>query len=249
MLVDDRLGSRELCKPLCTMGVPAKILRLDYADVSFQGLGPHGPVRVAVERKTVGEILSEGHGGAERFARRQLPGLLAHYDYVWLMVEGYTTIDPHSGILMSGRYEAGFGPHRHLYSNYKKRLLSVAIRAGVHVETTQSFRESVHFLHTLYEWWQKPYASHKSILHVDRTETEVAILDERTIKRQVLAQLPGVGWERSKQVAKYFPTLAEAFAADARSWQAALGIEKGMKIAETIVQAIRGTSPRDAKGQ
>lgn len=249
MLIDDRVGSRELHKPLRTMGVPAEIRRLKYADASFHGHGPHGGVLVGVERKTVSEIVGESFGNSRRFARRQLPGLLARYDYVWLIVEGYTKIDPSSGMLMAGQWEAGFGGSRMLYENYKKQLLSITVRANLHIEHTSGIRETVHFLHALYGWWQKPYASHKSILHVDRQETETVILDERTWTRQCFAQFPGVGWERSKQVAKYFGSVEAGVLASNAEWMKALGIEKGQKRVATIKAFLKGQKVRqDAKG-
>src|SRR5258708_978069 len=126
-----------------------------------------------------------------RFAGRQLPGLITRYDHVWLVVEGYTTIDPAAGCLMAGQCEAGVGPHRHGYASYKKYLLTLGIRAALHVECTRNFRETVHFLHALYDWWQKPWTSHKSAYRVEQAEADRAILDERTVRRQMFDAVGG----------------------------------------------------------
>lgn len=234
-IVDDRIGSREFHHPLKRMGVPvgATPRRLPFADFAWTGNGPHGRVRIGVERKTVTEILTAITD--TRFTGHQLPGLIAAYDVVYLLVEGPAKIDPRSGVLLLYGREAGFTRVRHLYSTYKKFLTTLAIKGRLIVEPTHGHVETCHLIHTLYAWWQQPWKSHKSAYHVEATEPDTAILDERTVKRQVLAQLPYVGWERSKRVALYFPTLRAAFTADESQWMAALGVKEGRTMARALV--------------
>jgi ERCC4-type nuclease len=246
VLVDDRIGSREFHKPLRRMGVPAIIRRLEYADFAWNGRGPHGMARIGVERKTVSEIL--GAITDARFTGRQLPGLLKTYDYVYLIVEGAAKIDPRTGVLMMYGREAGFTRVRHLYSTYKKFLTTLAAKGRVIVEPTHGITETVHLLHTLYGWWEKPWKSHKSAYHVEETKPDAAILETRTWERQAFAQFPGVGWERSKLVAEYFPSLDVACHASIEEWMKALKIKDGRALATTIVKACRGQLSQGAKG-
>jgi ERCC4-type nuclease len=245
LAVDDRIGSREFHKPLRRMGAPARIVRLEYADFAWHGSGPHGRAHIGVERKTVSEIL--GAITDSRFTGRQLPGLLKTYDYVYLIVEGSAKIDPRSGVLMMFGREAGFTRVRHLYSTYKNFLTTLAAKGRLIVEPTHGHVETTHLLHTLYGWWQKPWASHKSAYHVEETKPEAAILDERTVKRQVLAQLPYVGWERSRRVSQHFPSLRAAFTATEDDWMAALGVKQGRTMARGLVAVCKAIETGRAK--
>lgn len=247
MIVDDRIGSREFHKPLKRMGVDVgrRPMRLPSADFALTVNGPSGPLRIGVERKTTSEML--GAFQDRRFAKKQLPRMLASYDLVILIVEGFTSV-ARDGLLMAGKYEAGFGPGRHLYEPYIKFQLTLAIKTRVIVWPTKGKTETTHFLHALDRWGQKRWKDHKSAYVVDSLDADTVILDERTVKRQVLAQLPGVGWERSRRVAKYFESIEAAMNATPRQWNRALGIREGTKIATQIVNVIRGKISHEAKG-
>lgn len=248
LLVDDRIGSREFEKPLRKMGIPARIQRLKYADFALTIHGPSGPLRVGVERKTVSEML--GATQDNRFVGKQLPGLCATYDVVILVVEGFANV-ARDGLLMQGKWEAGYGPGRgrHMYEPYTKFKLTLALKARLIVWPTLNKTETCHFLHALYKWGEKPWAAHKSAYRVESQAADRLILDERTIKRQTFAQWPGVGWKRSARVAKYFLSIQDAASANVASWNAALGIMKGTKTAKRLVRVLRGLEPREAKGQ
>lgn len=238
--VDDRIGSRELLHPLRRMGLPVRLRRLAFADFAFTGHGPAGPVRVGVERKTVSEIF--GCITDSRFTGHQLPGLIDAYDAVWLIVEGPARVDPRSGLLMIGRHEvgAGFSRVRTMYSTYRKFLTTIAVKGGVHVQTTGGFVETQWAIASVYEWWQARWASHQSAYHVEEAQADAAILSERTYARRVAAQLPGVGWVRSKAVSEAFGSIAAMTAATAEEWQRALGIAKGRATAERLVRVCSG---------
>lgn len=228
--------------------MPAKIARLQYADAAFTGHGPTSSrVLVGIERKTVSEILTAMRDAHGRFTGHQLPGLLRRYDYVYLLVEG-STFCAADGILAS--HTGGYMPQRVTYESYTRFLISLAVKGTLFVEHTDNLRSSVYFLHALYGWWQKPYASHKSIFKVEAVAPDHAILDERTVRRQTFAQFPGVGWERSKRVSKYFPSIAAAVNASEDEWMRALGIAKGQKIVRTLMNTLHARDEkRDGKGR
>lgn len=249
LTVDDRIGSREFLRPLKLAGVPTRLKRLTFADFAFTGHGPHGLLRVGVERKTFDEIL--GAVTDSRFTGYQVPGLLDTYDHVWLLVEGAVKPDG-AGIVLKGWpltskrgnevvvfREAGFGATRHLYENVTKFQLTLQAKARLFRWPTGSAQESTLWLAALYRWYQKPWAAHKSAYTIDETKPEEAILERRGLKRRLAAQLPQVQWVRSRKVDRYFPTILAMMTADVRQWQRALGIQKGTKVAREIVRAIR----------
>lgn len=246
LLVDDRIGSREFLRPLKQMGLPVRQTRLRFADFAFSGNGPDGErVRVGIERKRVAEVLTAVMDS--RFIGHQLPGLLTRYRYVFLVVEGYTTVDKLSGLLMQGKWEAGFGRGRHLYETFTKAKLTWAIKARLLIIPTMSFAETTHFIHAAYRWFDAPWKSHKAAYKVEETLPDRAILDNRTLFRKLAAQMPGVGWERSRQVCAYFGSPAAMVNATVPEWQRALGIKEGVTVASTLVAFCKGDAAAMAK--
>lgn len=236
--VDYREGSGKFTRPLVRMGLPARTRTLEYADFAWTGNGPWGHARVGVERKTVSEIVG-ALGGDKRFARRQLPGLLTSYDYVWLIVEGPANPDAHSGLLMWGNREAGYTRQRYMYSAYKRYLQTIAVKGRVFVEPSYSFTETLWLLESLYGWWQASWNSHRSTYEVDETEPDSAITAERTLVRKMANQLPGVSWTRSLGVSRTFGSPEEMCGATVAQWMKALGVEKGRALATAINRACR----------
>lgn len=246
--VDYRRGSGELIRPLRTMGLPAVRKTLACADVVFQIHGPRGPCKVAIERKKVSELL--GHESISRFNGRQLPKLVKRYGqtgFVIVIIEGCTTIDRRSACLMQGTREAGYG-QRTLYETWKKRLLTMSLKGRVIIEPTHGIVETLHLIHAIYRWGQVPWAKHKSHYAVNSQPADVAILDERTMRRQTFAQWPGVGWVYSARVSKHFGSVREAACATEDEWMRALHIAKGRKRVRRLVQFLQGKEDRDGKG-
>lgn len=240
--IDDRAGSRlsgtfDFRKHLTRAGVRCRVKRLPFGDFALTGNGPGGYCRVLIERKTVDEII--GAIMDNRFTGRQVPGLLRSSDFPVLVVEGKAWCDFRSGILMNGRREAGRTRQRHLWANYLKFQLTLMFKARLFVWHTSSRSDTVQFLAALHSWFtDKRWAEHKSVYTVDETKPEYAILDVRTLKRRLAAQLPNVEWVRSKKVDQHFPSIAAMFNASVDEWKEALGISTGRKIAKTLYDAI-----------
>lgn len=206
--VDYRRGSDEFRVHLRRLGIPCKKATLPYADFSFHGNGPDGRVRIGVERKTLSELITAVEDN--RFIGHQLPGLLKTYDWVYVVCEGTYRPDRTSGILMSGGREAGFTRDRHLYENFEKFILSLERKARVTVRTTTGKLHTAYFIRALYKWAEKSWDSHKSVYKVDETTPDFAIMDERTVRRKILAQVPAIGWKRSRAASEYFPSAGAA---------------------------------------
>ena len=85
ILIDNRTGSKELF-PLFPKG-SAKLCHLPFGDFSFVGNGPDEmPLNIGIERKQIREVAGEMSAG--RLVGHQVPGLLATYQVVYLIVEG-----------------------------------------------------------------------------------------------------------------------------------------------------------------
>jgi hypothetical protein len=195
------------------------------------------------------------------FVGHQLPGLLRRYRYVFLVVEGRTKPDPKSGVLLVGHEwekkawdgqrglsitawsAGGHSFTRHLWDNALKFRLTLALKAKLIVLTTQDKTETAYLVRGVYGWFQKRWAAHQSVYRVDETKPDATIFEERSVKRRVFNQLPGVDWVRSKQAAQYFPTVAAGVTASVDEWQRALGIKKGRAVATRIVAACSMSTP------
>lgn len=250
MTVDYRRGSGELFRPLKRAGIPVQRGTLEFGDFAFTGSGPMGRVLIGIERKKTDEIIGCVHDS--RFRRRQVGGLLRTYErHAWLLVEGAYEPDK-EGILVRGSAftskkgnrlimfrEAGFTRERHLHESVAKFLTTMQVKARLNFMRTVSETETVGWLAAVYRWYQKPWASHKSAYVVDETKPEIAILEADSLKRRLAAQLPGVGWVRSKTVDHYFGSIAEMMNGSERDWRRALGMKEGRKTAASVVAAIR----------
>ena len=66
------------------------IVRMDYGDAMVTGNGPCGQVDIGIERKRIGDLVNSITTG--RLSGHQLPGLLAQYYKVYIIVEGMYTL-------------------------------------------------------------------------------------------------------------------------------------------------------------
>lgn len=259
--IDDRVGSRELLRLVRRAGAKAVLQRLRFADFSFWGHGRTGRVRIGVERKTPAEIVAAITD--TRFTGHQLPGLCRAYDTVLLVIDGIAYPDPKTGVWMAspGR-PVGHTRQTHLYENVEKFLLTLALKAGVRVYRTANQVQTAMFLVAVYRWYQKPWANHKSAYVVDETKPDRALLDQRTLKRQVANQLTGLAWKRSLKADLYFPSIASMVMADQQlpaptaaqrargiaEWQRALKIAKGTATAAKLFDVCHRRSDVKGKG-
>jgi ERCC4-type nuclease len=237
LLVDDRVGSRDLATPLRGLGLSVELVRLPYADVAFNGRGVGGAaVLVGVELKNLSDLCSSLRTG--RLAGHQNPGLSGTYDHRWLVVEGRYGSDRQGAItsFKRGRSRALHG--QMTLAEVEGRLLTLELATGLHVRHTGGRWQTLRFIQCLYRWWtDKAQDAHKSHLvpHV------LPSLIPMSTFRRVVGQLPGVGPAASKAAEARFGTLARACQAPVQEW-AALdvgGRKLGMKQAEAIVRFLR----------
>lgn len=236
LLIDPRAGSGDLEPLLQKLGVLCAHATLTYGDVCFAGQGPAGrPVLVGVEVKTLPDLINSLSSG--RLVGHQLPGLVDTYEQPWLLVEGTWIADPATGHIMirdwSGRfstYHAGTKAYR--YDELDAYLLSLQIRGGVMLARTPKRLETARWLSSLHRWWTtKPFEEHRAHLALynpSARHRDTALLAKPSLVRRVASELPGVGWVRSGEVEKAFPSVKAMVAATPQDWQQIDGIGKGL---------------------
>jgi ERCC4-type nuclease len=237
ILIDRRIGSGDLINVLPPDS--AQLTTLEYGDCAFLGNGPGGaPVRVGIEIKALGDCAQSIRSG--RFAGHQLPGLLANYDKVYVILEGLYRAGTEGELetFTKGHWTTGaWGGCGWMYNELDGWINSINIVAGVTVKRTMSRRETAAVIFGLHHWWtSKSYEKHRS--HCGFDESGRPTLMKPGLVRRVAAELPLIGWERSSAVADEFQSVLAMVLAEESSWIKIKGIGKG--IARKVVRAIRG---------
>jgi ERCC4-type nuclease len=254
-------GSSEFERPLRRLGLEVRVRNLTSADFAFYGQGPDGECRVGVERKTVQEMV--GLASRRRLTGHQLPRMTLRYRFRFLLIEGHTRVNsswgnlemskPAKGGRVSVWFPAGWGKERDTFETYFKHNLTLRLKGAMILIPTADKTETAHALHALYRWFQKDWKDHTSHLTIDEVLPDQAIIDERTVRRQLLAQVPHLGWTYSAKVSKQLnhQTLAETLAwmagASVKDWQRVLGFKEGMAIAQSIHRVLHAPADTRAK--
>jgi len=234
--VDRRTGSAELYTPLQARRVPVELTTLEFGDVAFVGHGPQGDILVGVERKRITDLVQSMTSG--RLSGHQLPGLVEAYAHRWIVVEGTYRENKHGHLeypIGRGRWETA----RLSYAAVESYLLTLTMRAGVHVQRTYNLEDTAGWLDYLWRWWtKKEWAEHRSHLS-SYDPADPGIWSRPTLVHRVAAQLPGIGDEKAAAVAKHFHSVAELVAASEAAWRQIPGV--GKVIAQRAVAALRST--------
>ncbi len=238
ILIDDRVGSKELMHPsLDRGGIPRELSRLEAGDICFEGNTASGRSLIGVERKCLTDMIASIRRG--RFSGLQLPRMQELYEHVWLVVEGRYR-PAKDGILEvpcnGGWRPLQLGSSRFMYAELDNALTSFQVMSGVRVKFSYDIYETNRIVLDLYNWYQKDWGkhhAHKAIYEGD----QVAIWKPSLLQR-VAAQLPGVGIERSGAVASHFHSVKDAVNADERAWRRVAGI--GKVTAKRIVEEVGG---------
>jgi len=228
---DKRIGSVGLVRYLPPGTY--KVGQLEFADAAFIGNGEASPILVGIERKTLRDLVTSMETG--RLSGHQLPGLLASYGVVYLIVEGIGR--DHEGRYQhfAGRVWTDLGIPAKGLTNYLNTLMVVA---GVYVLRSTNEITTANMILHLYDWWQKDWEDHRGHLaFCDPTPRRLGLFVKPGLLRRVAKELPGVGWERSAEVEKRFGSVAEMIMAAPHEWKEVPGI--GKKMAENIYKELR----------
>ncbi len=238
ILVDDRAGSKEMARHI----KGSKLCRLPFGDISFMGRGPdERPIPVGVEVKSLLDVLKCVCDG--RFAAHQLPGMLSSFEVLYLVIHGVYRPDYRTGELVVPRKIKGktiwtpahIGSRCFMYRELDAWIMSIELRAGVHVRRTGSAVETAFVVKDLAGWWDKDWDKHRSHLALhDPPEGE--LIRKPSLVRRVAAQLPGIGWKRSGAAAEYFGSVISMINAGVGDWFNIDGV--GKITADKVVKAV-----------
>lgn len=241
ILVDSRVGSKEIGPFLSTLGLPVEEVKLDYGDFAFEGNGPNGPVLIGVERKRLGDMLTSMRSG--RLAGHQLQGLISTYSPAYLLVEGIFRRGQ-DGVLEApqGWGRGGWGPFKlgsqaFLFSEMDNFLTSLENIAGLKIRYSSSKTATAQTLQSLHAWWGKPWDRHKSLGVIYTPPPATLEMMEPSLLRKIAVQLPGVGWEKSIAVERKWRTTLDMILAEVEDWESLPGF--GKTLANRIVTALR----------
>jgi ERCC4-type nuclease len=236
--IDRRKGSGELLH-LFPKGT-AQIGDLPFADFAWVCKGPEGmPLAVGVERKQIHDLVNSMTDG--RLQDVQLPGLANSYQVIYLLVEGIWRPSPKDDIIeiFKGRKWCYLchGQRRYTAKEVEGFINTLDIITGVHIRRSGTKEETASLVNVLHRWWtNKNFEEHRGHLALSNKVT-TPLLKRVGLVQKIASQLPGIGWERSGEVAKRFKTPIEMVLADRKDWEGIDGIGKG--IAEKVTKSLQ----------
>ena len=235
ILVDDRVGSRELMRYLPPQ--LAELTRLQFGDAMFLGNGPDGPLHIGVEVKAIGDMLKSIVDG--RFAGHQLPGLLRDFHVVYLIVEGKYRPQKDTGLLQipwrSTWVDADFGAKRWMHRDLDGFLTTMEMKFAIKIRRTYDRIESARVIQDLHHWWtDKEWEEHHSGHAFDISQQPVLL--PASVMCRIAAQLKGIGWTRAHAVEKHFASVIDMILAPEHEWRRVPGV--GKKVAAGVVDEI-----------
>ena len=238
LLVDDRIGSRDLLGPLQRYGVPAESARLEFGDFAFVGRGlADAPVAIGIELKETKDLIHSLQ--SSRFPGHQLPGLLNTYDRVWLVSEGIwrATEDGILEIMSSGWRTVKMGNQPIMARDLESWILSQVIRGGIGYWHCPTRRDTIRFISVLYHWWtNKTLEQHRSHQAIYTAPPDRATFVEPSETVRMIVGIDGVGWDRATKLEERFGTLEAVMAASIKELQKTVGKVTG----ERVWYALRG---------
>mgnify|MGYP001559378615 CR=1 FL=1 len=255
VLVDARVGSRELLQGLRGLGIDAELGGNLSADFQFSGCGPApaSTVLIGIERKTIQDLLNSIR--TRRFEGQQLSPMLDCYDCCYLVVEGAWRRGKGTGLIEipRGRGEWGAPRGSFHYAEVSHFLIRLEEFAGVRVRRTYDEDETCAAIADLYTEWAAPYEERLRKLQriyapppdfpIRKDGKRVrafAVQQAPSLAAKWIAQLPGVD-SRAVELAERFRSARDVANADVEDWLSIKGLRVGRKSAEKIVEAVNGS--------
>lgn len=210
IVLDPRIGSGELESYLRAYDEEIRVNKLDCGDAYWWGSGPDGPVKVGVERKVLGDLVSSMRDN--RLSGFQLPKLLKTYPFRYLLIEGVYRVGE-GGIIeiYGGKKKRGMGratsvwtPLRAgsqpiLFREVDHYITTLEHRAGFNVAYTGNKEQTAAWIVSRYKWWAKDWDKHDAheAIYAPYEQALQARRGSTVIRRagsieMVAAQFPGV---------------------------------------------------------
>ncbi len=244
ILVDSRVGSKELAPYIRKYGIPCELTELSYGDCCFEGRGPSGPITIGCERKTLNDMLQCIDDS--RYAGHQRPGMLMMYSKSYLCLEGMWTFgdgNGYDGLLMQGyRKGQSWGPLRLksnrtvLYSKLYRYLMSIAL-SGVIITGSHDLPHTAYNLCEMYQYFQKPWNQHTSLREIHKLAIPT-LNGKPSLVQGWASYLDGVGVEKSEAAHRIFRSGREMANASEQDWMQIPRV--GSRTAVDIVRQING---------
>lgn len=228
ILIDSRTGSKEFLLPIRQLvhaGTDVELIsQMPGGDFVFEGNLPEGRGLIAIERKTVDDLISSMTEG--RLSDHQLPEL-QKFDRAFLLVEGFYRPEPGTGRLK------GFGRERRImYSAVNNYLYSLSLNCGLRTIRSNSKDETAHMIVNLYNLLQKK--RHWS--HVGYYDP-IVYATKPKLRDRWLSAIEGIGNVRIKPGKGKFKNAGAIARASLADWEEITG---SSKIALKIFQEIHG---------
>ena len=239
ILVDSRIGSKELVPYIQRMGVKSQGTQLEFGDACFEGNGPNGRIVIGVERKKIGDMLNCIEDA--RYAGHQRPGMLSMYDRNALIIEGVWKPDTTTGYLMECIAELTWKPYQYRYQKARygtlfRYLLSIQI-AGTIVVQSRNEEHTAYNIVELYHYFLKKWDQHTSLM--ETAKLNLPSLNGRpSLVRRWAADLDGIGVKHSLEAEKVFKTPLDLARGDEMDWMKIDGV--GVKLAQSVVKQVHG---------
>lgn len=214
LLLDDRVGSRDMRGALERQGLQVDLVRMDSCDVAFVGRGiGDEPITIGIELKRIKEtdgtradLIASLRSG--RLAGHQLGGMQA-YDRAWLITEGLWRGND-EGVLEiyqhGGWAPVHSGKSTLLMRDVEAQILSITTRGGLHYWHCPTSRDTIRFVTTLYHWWTaKALDEHRShqVIYLPPPDRAVFIEPSAFVK-MIYAGVKGLGYEKALAVEAHF---------------------------------------------
>ena len=117
-------------------------------------------------------------------------------------------------------------------------LHTLMVKTGVMVFYSGTKRETVQVVSMLHGWWSNKawdeHTAHLGLVKQHKSTDGAVELVKAPLLRRVAAELPGIGWQKSREVAKHFGSVLEMSLATEREWRRIPGI--GKILAERITK-------------
>ena len=207
------------------------LTNLEFGDVMFIGNGPTGPMPVAIELKSIPDLVSSAFTG--RLQAHQLPGMLDEYEggICYLVYYGQYKPSPRNELLVQRalkggkfRWEPFMIRNRPVPYGWLTGFLMAVDDVGFRRERLSTKVEMVYWLASLYRRYNKPWNKHKSFRKFNQSAGLVVPasldLDERTIRKARVANelYSGMGFELGMRAAARFSSIRAMVNASVDDW-------------------------------
>jgi len=242
--LDDRVGAIELRGLLEARRFRVTVERLHSGDALIEGNLAKGRGIIAFERKRLKDVLTsmESH----RFAGEQLLKMIKDgHEVLYLVVESIHRENQDNGMLEephAGHWRpVTLGSRRFMRHDLDAHLTTLELLTPVHVRLTRDPSETVSFIDTVWRWsngklWDQ-HRSHVGFYTQPMTAGPLS-LTKPSFLRHVASGIPGIGWEKSRDVERKFKNAIEFMLASEKELQEVPGV--GPTIARRAVKAFAG---------